>query len=128
MIQIALIIVGIFGAVLLVSGVAGVIRPDRLLDAVVSFWRSPAGWPGAIGIRLVLGVALLFSASASALPGFFTVFGWLAIAGAVLVLLGRQWIDGLLDWLRPRAGTLMDQNRANRQIQAGAIHRIVNAK
>jgi len=106
MTQIALIVVGILGAVLVITGVAGVIRPDRILDRVVSFWRSPAGWPSAVGVRLVLGIALLVCASASALPGFFTVVGWLAIAGAVFVLFGRKWVDRILEWLPPRAAGL----------------------
>jgi len=102
MTQIALIVVGILGAVLVITGVAGIIRPDRMLSSVVSFWRSPAGWPAAVGLRLLLGIALLACASASALPGYFTVFGWLAIAGAIFVLVGRKWVDQILEWLVPR--------------------------
>ncbi len=98
----ALIVVGIFGAILLVTGVAWVIRPDHLLGTVTRVWRSPAGLPAAVGIRLFLGVALLLSASASALPGLFTVLGWLSLAGALLVLLGRSWVDRILDWLSAR--------------------------
>lgn len=102
---IALIVVGIIGAMLLVTGVAGIIRPDRLLGSVVAVWRSKSGLAVSVGIRLILGLALLACASASALPTTFTVLGWLSIAGAVFVLLARSRIDGILDWLTDRSST-----------------------
>lgn len=53
-----------------------------------------------VGIRLVLGVALLLVAEASAFPSAFTIFGWIAIVVAVaLPFIGMARIKSLIDWM-----------------------------
>ena len=54
----------------------------------------------AVGIRLVLGIALLLVAEASAFPLAFEILGWATIAAAVaLPFIGMTRVKTLIDWV-----------------------------
>lgn len=90
-------LVGAFG--ILIAGLAiwGIVVPRRLIDFVKGAMARPWGLRVAVGVRFLLGFALLIAASASMFPTTFRVLGWIAIAAAIaLPVLGRKFINSLL--------------------------------
>lgn len=95
----ARIVILVAGAALAVFVCIGIVSPARVLSFVGSTMASPWGIVFAVGIRLVLGVALLVAAPASPYPLAFTIVGWIAIAAAVVgLLLGRQRLQRFAQW------------------------------
>ena len=77
----------------------GAIAPERLLAWVTRQWGKRWSLMVAIGVRAVLGLALLAVADGSRCPLAFTVIGWLAIAGAAgVALAGIERIGRMLAW------------------------------
>ena len=77
----------------------GMVSPARVLRFVEQTMAASWGIVFAVGIRLVLGIALLVAAPASPYPAAFTVVGWIAIAAAVVgALLGRQRLQRFAQW------------------------------
>ena len=103
--MIAIMIVAFFGVTIMVSSLAGIISPDRLMRAVRSVMDQNWGIVFAVVVRIVLGVSLLLAARASKFVMPFQVLGWLAlIAAAVLPVVGRNRLIFLLDWLQSLSG------------------------
>ena len=101
MLATAQIIVALFGIVLVLLSLWGMISPDRLVRMVRSVMDKSWGMPFAVGVRIIMGVALLFAAPASKFPVLFSAFGWLAlIAAAALPVLGRERLVPLFDWFQ----------------------------
>jgi uncharacterized membrane protein len=81
-----------------VFGALGIASPARLL-AVVRHFQTPMGLYFAAGIRLLLGVALLFAAPTSRAPGFINILGVLIIViGVITLFVGLKRFRSLLDW------------------------------
>ena len=79
-------------------GALGIVSPSRLLD-VVRYFQTPVGLYFAAGIRVLLGVALLFAAPASRAPGFIYILGFLIIViGVITLVFGLERFRRLLDW------------------------------
>jgi len=77
----------------------GMLYPARLLQVVEQTLAAAWGIVLAVGIRLVLGAALLVAAPAAPYPLAFTVVGWIAIAAAVIGAgLGRQRLQRFAQW------------------------------
>ena len=79
-------------------GALGIASPSRLLG-VVRYLQTPAGLYFAAGIRVLLGVALLFAAPASRAPGLIFILGVVIIViGGITPFFGLERFRRLLDW------------------------------
>ncbi len=97
--SIAASIVLVFGLTIALLCVYGVFSPQRLMQNVMTIWNRRDGMVMAVLVRLLLGLNLLFAAAGSRYPTALLVLGALTIfAAAVLLLLGRQRVDRLIDW------------------------------
>ena len=82
-------------------GVLGVVAPSRLVGFVRSF-QTPAGLLFAAALRVVLGVALFFSAPLSRAPEL------IAAVGVVITpLFGVERFRRLLDWWSARGSVFL---------------------
>ena len=79
-------------------GALGIASPSRLLG-VVRYFQTPMGLYFAAGIRVLLGVALLFAAPTSRAPGLINILGVVIIVmGVVTPFFGLERFRRLLDW------------------------------
>ena len=79
-------------------GALGVASPSRLLG-VVRYLQTPMGLYFAAGIRVLLGVALLFSAPTSRAPGLIYILGvFIIVIGVITPFFGLERFRRLLDW------------------------------
>ena len=77
----------------------GLSAPDRLRKLVGGVMERDWGMYFAVGVRLVLGLALILAASQSRFPLTFTVLGAITLVAAVaLPFVGRERIVRLLAW------------------------------
>lgn len=103
--SIAASIVLVFGLTIALLCVYGVFSPSRLMQNVMTIWNRRDGMVMAVLVRLLLGLNLLFAAAGSRYPTALLVLGALTIfAAAVLLLLGRQRVDRLIDWAGSLSG------------------------
>ena len=104
MATIAAAVVAFFGLLVGAMSVYGLIYPRPLLILVGEAVDSGTGWRFAIGVRLLLGVALLLAAPVSAWPLVFRAIGALTIVAAIVILLvGPREILSLLAWIERRS-------------------------
>jgi len=97
------IIVLVFGIILLVLSGWGIVAPNKLMTMVTSTMDRHWGIYVAVGVRLVLGAALIGAASGSLFPGAFHVIGWIAIiAAVVLAAVGRKRLRDFIGWWSER--------------------------
>ncbi len=79
-------------------GALGIASPSRLLGFVRRF-QTPMGLYFAAGIRVLLGVALLFAAPTSRAPGLIYILGvFIIVIGAITPFFGLERFRRLLDW------------------------------
>ena len=79
-------------------GALGIASPSRLLG-VVRYFQTPMGLYFAAGIRVLLGVALLFAAATSRAPGLIHILGVIIIViGVITPFFGLERFRRLLDW------------------------------
>jgi hypothetical protein len=79
-------------------GALGIASPSRLLG-VVRYFQTPMGLYFAAGIRVLLGVALLFAAPTSRAPGLIYILGvFIIIIGVITPFFGLGRFRRLLDW------------------------------
>jgi hypothetical protein len=79
-------------------GALGIASPSRLLG-VVRYFQTPMGLYFAAGIRVLLGVALLFAAPTSRAPGLIYILGvFIIIIGVITPFFGLERFRRLLDW------------------------------
>ncbi len=98
MIEYAKWVVAAIGALVAVLSMLGSIAPARLSAHVRTAMRTRWGMPLAVGMRVLLGGALLLAASASRYELAFRVIGWIALIAAVaLIVIGRTRALRLLD-------------------------------
>ena len=104
--NIAQILIGILGAVVILMTLWGLLDPPKLLELARRFLHDGAGFWVAVAGRLVFGAALIAAAPVSRWPLAFEILGWVAIAAAVgLLLMGRERLGRLIDWFAAlRAG------------------------
>lgn len=94
--------VALFGCFIAALGFAGILSPERLLAAVTRA-QSQLGLHLIAGIRLLLGVALLFAAPSSRAPLYLQIVGGLSIlSGAVTPFVGVARFEAILGWWRER--------------------------
>jgi hypothetical protein len=79
-------------------GALGIASPSRLLG-VVRYFQTSMGLYFAAGIRVLLGVALLFAAPTSRAPGLIYILGvFIIVIGVVTPFFGLERFRRLLDW------------------------------
>ncbi len=79
-------------------GALGIASPSRLLG-VVRYFQTPVGLYFAAGIRVLLGVALLFAAPTSRAPGLIYILGvFIIVIGVITPFFGLERFRRLLDW------------------------------
>jgi len=94
--QTIIVAVGIAVCVLSAWGISA---PERLRQLVGTVMQRDWGMYFAVGVRLVLGLALIFAASQSRFPMTFTVLGAITLVAAVaLPFVGRARIVRLITW------------------------------
>ena len=95
----SLIIVLGFGLLICGLSVWGVYAPRKLVALVRRVVDEPSGIYFAVGVRVVMGVALIIAAPRSQFPRVFEVVGWITLAAAVgLVFVGQDRIRRLIAW------------------------------
>jgi hypothetical protein len=96
----ARIAVQVFGALILAMSLWGMVAPASLIAVVRRVTRHSAGLGFAVGVRIVLGAALLTAAQVSNFPAIFTALGWIAILAAIgLLILGQSRMSQLVGWV-----------------------------
>ena len=79
-------------------GALGIASPSRLVGLVRRL-QTPMGLYFAAGIRVLLGVALLFAAPTSRAPGLIYILGIVIIViGLITPFFGLERFRSLLDW------------------------------
>jgi hypothetical protein len=96
-------IVAGFGALVLALGLVGLVRPQGLVGFVKRAWATRGGLYLAVGLRLVLGIALLLAAARSKAPVALAILGWLSLLGAALVpIVGYARARAFVEWWERR--------------------------
>lgn len=105
LIQSARFAVIVFG--LLICGMClwGFVKPVGLIGLVKTVARGPTGIYVAVGVRVVLGAALIAIAPFAMFPLLFRILGWVTLAAALGLLIVRRrgmlWVLGLFDGVSP---------------------------
>ena len=98
----------ILGLLVCIMSIFGLAATDRLLGLVRGVMDRSWGMVLAVGVRLVMGAALIIAAPVSRFPLVFEVIGWIALAAAVaLPFIGRQRIRLLMDWVARQSSVLV---------------------
>ena len=88
-------------------GALGIASPSRLLGIVRRF-QMPTGLYVAAGIRVLLGVALLFAAPTSRAPGLIFLLGvFIVVIGVITPFFGLERFRNLLDWWSAKGSTFI---------------------
>ena len=96
----AQIIVAGFGLLITAASLWAIAAPNKVVAVTTTVVTGGWGMSFAVGVRVVLGVALLMSASASLFELLFRVFGVISLlAAAVIPFLGRERILQVLQWV-----------------------------
>ncbi|QXD23136.1 hypothetical protein F7C95_14510 [Opitutia bacterium ISCC 51] len=94
-------IVMVFGAVIGLLCLYGLVFPKQLIGWVTDFWKNKASFIIAILIRLFLGVTLIFAASATQYESIFKLLGYIMIVAAVVIAaLGKAKISIMILWVK----------------------------
>ena len=94
-------IVMLFGAVIGLLCIYGLILPKQLVGFVSEFWKNKASFIVAILIRLIFGGLLIVASSATKYATIFTVLGYLMILAAILIaVMGKTKISLMIAWVK----------------------------
>jgi hypothetical protein len=97
----------VLSVVVAALGALGVVSPLRLLTIVRRF-QTPAGLFAAAAFRVVLGVALVVTATGSRTPDALRILGIVIIvSGLVTPFFGVERFGRLLDWWSTRSPAFM---------------------
>lgn len=98
-VTVASLIVLLVAFSLCLFAVWGFVAPAKAMRWVKVSMDADWGIWFAVGIRLVLGIALIISAPQSDFPVTFQIIGWIAIAAAIGgIMLGRERLRRFTDW------------------------------
>ena len=96
-------LVALFGAVITLFGMVGMVDPKKLVGWVQSAWQAPRGFYLTIFIRLTFGALLLSAASESRFPQALRILGMHSLAAAVLIpIIGFARLKRFVDWWAER--------------------------
>lgn len=101
-------LIQLFGVLIGGMSLWGIFAPHALTGLVVRTWRTPWGMAFAIGVRVVMGIVFILAAETTRFPLFFELFGYLAIAAALgILLVGRDRVDRLINYWQNKSATLL---------------------
>ena len=94
-----LTVIAIFGVLICLGSIFGIIAPGRLLDVVRGVMNHSAGLYFAVGVRLALGIVLVLAAPASRFPLALQILGVITIIAALSIpFIGRARLMQLVEW------------------------------
>ena len=97
-VDIARIVVLVFGILIGALGIWGMIDPRKMIGLVKGVSGQATGIIVAIAGRIILGVALIVAAPVSAFPRTFGILGWIALIAAVgLAAIGRKGMQAIVN-------------------------------
>ncbi len=89
----------IFGALNLVGGIVIVINPEVIFGYLRNNLDKLELHILAVGVRLILGVLLIYQSNGSKFPFVIEILGWLSIVAAIsLAVIGRRNFNRLMSW------------------------------
>jgi len=89
----------IFGALNLVGGIVIVINPEVIFGYLRNNLDKLELHILAVGVRLILGVLLIYQSNVSKFPFVIEILGWLSIVAAIsLAVIGRRNFNQLMWW------------------------------
>ncbi len=89
----------IFGALNLVGGIVIVINPEVIFGYLRNNLDKLELHILAVGVRLILGVLLIYQSNVSKFPFVIEILGWLSIVAAIsLAVIGRRNFNRLMWW------------------------------
>ena len=89
----------IFGALNLVGGIVIVINPEVIFGYLRNNLDKLELHILAVGVRLILGVLLIYQSNVSKFPFVIEIIGWLSIVAAIfLAVIGRRNFNRLMSW------------------------------
>lgn len=92
------VIVLIFGVLIALGGIVGVVKPALLLSALRA-WQGHGRWLVAVIVRLVMGLILIEVAPELRFPVAIKVIGVITfVAGIGLLMIGQKRMDRIIDW------------------------------
>lgn len=92
------VIVLIFGVLIALGGIVGVVKPALLLSALRE-WQGHGRWLVAVIVRLVMGLILIEVAPELRFPVAIKVIGVITfVAGIGLLMIGQKRMDRIIDW------------------------------
>ena len=101
----AQIIIVLIGILIVLLSLWGIAFPAQFMRTVHNMMDKSYGMALAVGVRIILGVSLLFAAPASKFVVLFKALGWLSlVAAAVIPVIGRKRLDSVLDWFQSLPG------------------------
>lgn len=102
--DVAAIVLGLLaGLWLILVGMVMFILPSRALRALAKFGSTPFLHFSELGLRMVVGFALVVAAPLSSLPDVLVPVGWfVAVSSVVLMMLPRAWHAAYATWWSER--------------------------
>lgn len=95
-----LIILIVTGAVLVMTGLTILYKPEIIFGLITQKAESPLLHLLAIVVRIILGSLLIINAEASKLPFIIRIFGVISIVAALfLIAIGRSRFIRLMHWM-----------------------------
>ena len=92
------IVVLVFGVLIFLGGIFGIVKPAMLRSAL-QIWPGRGRWVGAVIIRLVMGIILIEVAPELRHPVAAKVIGIIIFVGGLgLLLIGQRRMDRIIDW------------------------------
>ncbi len=93
------VLIIIFGALNLLAGIVIVINPEVIFGYLRNNLDKLELHILAVGVRLILGVLLIYQSNVSKFPFVIEIIGWLSIVAAiVLAVIGRRNFNRLMSW------------------------------
>lgn len=93
------LVLQIFGAFIALMGLMGLFAPAKLVGVVAALFDGMAGLWIAAGMRLVIGILMVLTASQSRFPFAFWLIGLIAIVAAVVgLLMGKDRVRKFVMW------------------------------
>ncbi len=103
-----LVIISVFGVLIAVMSLWGLVQPQAVVRLVRSVATSRFGLAFAVSVRVLLGFALIFAASSTPFPQIIFALGVIALLAALgLLIMGMERVNQLVDWFAKASATTL---------------------
>ena len=103
-----LAVISVFGVLIAVMSLWGLIQPKVVVRLVRSVAISPFGLGFAVAVRLLLGFALIIAASSTPFPQIIFALGIIALLAAVgILIMGEDRLARFVDWFATASATTL---------------------